>query len=101
MSYVIAEACVDHMDQSCVQVCPVDAITAEPGLDRKFYIDPDGCIECGSCAGVCPNGAIYQDGQLPADLADYAWIDAAWYRDRQVAREVLVEVLQAPPAVTP
>lgn len=99
MAYVIAEACVDHMDQSCIQVCPVDAIASEPGLDRKLYIDPDGCIECASCASVCPNGAIYEAAQLPADLADYAWIDAAWYRDRAVAREVLVEVLNAPPAV--
>ena len=96
MSYVIAEPCVDHIDQSCMQVCPVDAISGEVGVDRKMFIDPDGCIECGSCAGVCPNGAIFQAGQLPKVYADYAWVDAAWFRDRMVAREVLTEVFEAP-----
>jgi NAD-dependent dihydropyrimidine dehydrogenase PreA subunit len=93
MTYVISEACVDRMDQSCVSVCPVDCISSEPGLDRKLYIDPDGCIECGSCATACPNDAIYPVGDLPARLADFAWIDAAWYRDRGAARAVLDEVL--------
>lgn len=93
MTYVIAEACVDQMDQSCVSVCPVDCISSEPGIDRKFYIDPDGCIECGSCLSACPNSAIYALGKLPDALADYSWIDAAWYRDRSAARAVLEEVL--------
>ena len=93
MTYVIAEGCVDHMDQTCVSVCPVDCISSEPGIDRKFYIDPDGCIECGSCSSVCPNDAIYAVGELPQPLAAYAWIDAAWYRDRGTAREVLEEIL--------
>ena len=99
MSYVITEQCVDHMDQSCVQVCPVDAISSEAAVDRKFFIDPDGCIECGSCMSVCPNSAIYPGAQLPEEFVDYAWIDAAWFRDRNVAREVLAEVLAQPQAV--
>jgi NAD-dependent dihydropyrimidine dehydrogenase PreA subunit len=98
MTYVIAEPCVDHMDQSCVAVCPVDCISSEAGLDRKFHIDPDGCIECGSCLSVCPNDAIYPLGALPGQWADYAWIDAAWYRDPDVARDVLAEVLAQAPA---
>ena len=96
MTYVIAEPCVDQMDKSCVEACPVDAISSEQGVDRKAYIDPDGCIECGSCMSVCPNTAIYPEGQLPADFADYAWIDAAWFRDREVARTVMLEVLDTP-----
>ena len=93
MAYVITEACVDHMDQSCVAVCPVDAISNEAGVDRKLFIDPDGCIECGSCMSVCPNSAIYPEGEVPADYVDYGWIDAAWYRDRDVARGVMGEVI--------
>jgi NAD-dependent dihydropyrimidine dehydrogenase PreA subunit len=93
MTYVITQSCVDHMDQSCVAVCPVDCIGSEPGVDRKFFIDPDGCIECGSCLAVCPNDAIYAAEDLPASLATFAWIDAAWHRDRSVARAVLEEVL--------
>jgi len=93
MTFVIAEPCVDNMDQSCVAVCPVDCISSEPGLDRKLHIDPDGCIECGSCLTACPNSAIYPLAELPAKWADYAWIDAAWFRDADAAREVLGQVL--------
>jgi len=89
MTYVIAAPCVDHNDQSCVDVCPVDCITAEPGADRKFYIDADACIECGQCARVCPNEAILVDRELPAEWAIYTAIDAAWYRDPDVARRQL------------
>ena len=39
MTYVIAEPCVDQMDQSCVAVCPVDCISGEGGVDRKMHID--------------------------------------------------------------
>ena len=34
--------------------CPVSAISEGDG---KYVIDPDTCISCGSCAGVCPVGA--------------------------------------------
>ena len=58
MAYVIAEPCIDSMDQSCVAVCPVDCISSEQGQDRKFFIDPNNCIDCGSCEQACPNQAI-------------------------------------------
>ena len=47
MAYVIAEPCVDVLDQSCVAVCPVDCIHFEEGTDRKLFIDPDECITAG------------------------------------------------------
>ena len=56
----------------------------------------DECINCDVCEPECPNGAIYPEAQLPAGMADFAWIDAAWFRDRDVARDVLVEVLAVP-----
>src|SRR5215813_13066916 len=48
MAYVIAEPCVDVMDQACVDVCPVDCIHFEEGKDRMLYIEPDECIDCGA-----------------------------------------------------
>lgn len=95
MAYVIAAPCVDHMDQSCVQVCPVDCITADLSIDRKLYIDPEACIDCGSCLTACPNDAIFRADQLPAEWADFAWVDAAWYADPNAAREVLAELAAA------
>jgi NAD-dependent dihydropyrimidine dehydrogenase PreA subunit len=95
MAYVIAAPCVDHNDQSCVAACPVDCITADPGVDRKFYIDPDVCIDCGACATACPNAAIFRSDQLPSAWADFAWVDAAWYRDPGAARPVVDELVPA------
>lgn len=28
--------------------------------DGKYDIDANSCIDCGTCAGVCPTGAIEQ-----------------------------------------
>ena len=28
--------------------------------DGKYEIDANSCIDCGTCAGVCPTGAIEQ-----------------------------------------
>jgi ferredoxin len=89
MAYVIAEPCIDNNDQSCVTVCPVDCITAVTGVDRKFYIDPDNCIDCGSCEQACPNGAIFRADALPPEWAGFAWVDATWYADPQQARDAI------------
>ncbi|MDA8237886.1 MAG: 4Fe-4S binding protein [Chloroflexi bacterium] len=89
MAYVIAAPCIDHQDQACIDSCPVDCITFEPGLDRKAYIDPDGCIECGACVNECPQGAIYHETELPGPWAVFARIDRAWYRDSDMARDAV------------
>ncbi|MEU0072896.1 ferredoxin [Streptomyces sp. NPDC006332] len=55
MAYVIGAACVDIMDRSCVEECPVDCIYEG---DRKLYINPTECIDCGACEIACPTEAI-------------------------------------------
>lgn len=55
MPYVIGPACIEVLDGSCVDACPVDCIY-EGG--RKRYIQPVECIECGACIPVCPVNAI-------------------------------------------
>jgi NAD-dependent dihydropyrimidine dehydrogenase PreA subunit len=61
MTYVIAEPCVDVMDQGCVSVCPVDCIHFDEGTDRMLYIDPNECIDCGACEPECPVNAIFPE----------------------------------------
>ena len=73
MTYVITDACVDLMDRSCLDECPVDCIY-EGG--RRLYISPAECIDCGACEVVCPHEAIVVDraatGELAAAKADQA-----------------------------
>lgn len=76
MAYVIGENCVDVMDRSCVEECPVDCIY-EGG--RALYIHPDECVDCGACEPVCPVEAIYYEDDLPADQQAYLGDNAAFF----------------------
>lgn len=55
MPYVVGESCIDVMDRSCMEECPVDCIYEGA---RKLYINPMECIDCGACEPLCPVQAI-------------------------------------------
>ena len=95
MTYVIAEPCVDVVDQSCVAVCPVDCIHWEEGVDRMLYIDPDECIDCGACEPECPVTAIFTEDALPAQWSSYTEINARWFKDKDAARALVNELKPA------
>jgi len=96
MTYVIAEPCIDVIDQSCVAVCPVDCIHFDQGTDRMLFIDPDECIDCGACEPECPVNAIYPEDSLPSEWAQYTVINATWFKDKDAARQMVDEL--KPPA---
>ena len=89
MTYYIVEPCIDLLDKSCVEVCPVDCIHYEEGSDRMEYIDPDECIDCGACEPVCPVTAIFAEDDLPEDQAAYADININWFKDPDAVRAEL------------
>lgn len=62
MPYIIGAECIDTTDKSCVEECPVDCIYEG---DRKLYINPTECIDCGACEPACPVEAITQDRRVP------------------------------------
>jgi NAD-dependent dihydropyrimidine dehydrogenase PreA subunit len=62
VTYVIAEPCIDVLDRSCVEECPVDCIYEGA---RALYIHPDECVDCGACEPVCPVEAIYYEDDVP------------------------------------
>lgn len=66
MPYIIGEPCIDVMDKSCIDECPVDCIYEG---ERMLYIHPTECIDCGACEPVCPMEAIVQDRK-----ADENWL---------------------------
>ena len=53
---VNADECVGC--ESCVPVCPVEAIAM---VDGKAIIDPSKCTNCGNCISECPVDAIHEE----------------------------------------
>jgi NAD-dependent dihydropyrimidine dehydrogenase PreA subunit len=50
----------------CQEVCPMDAVKAEPG--EIAIVDRDACIGCGLCAHACPTDAIALVESRPEDF---------------------------------
>jgi NAD-dependent dihydropyrimidine dehydrogenase PreA subunit len=84
MPYVITQGCVDIMDMSCVDECPVDCIYEGA---RKLYINPRECIDCGACEPVCPQDAIYADRRVPPGQADFAADNTRFFTEVLPGRE--------------
>jgi ferredoxin len=81
MAWVITRLCRDCVDQSCVEVCPVDCIYMYDGQDQatfpnQLYIDPEECINCGVCEPECPWEAIFEDEQVPDVFRDDVALNA-------------------------
>jgi len=68
MPYFIAASCIDIMDKSCLEECPVDCIYEGA---RKLYINAAECIDCGACEPACPQQAIFLDWRAPAEMAEF------------------------------
>jgi ferredoxin len=84
MAYVITSNCTK--DELCVDACPVDCIHPkqdEPKFAEvdQLFIEPETCIDCGACIPVCPTSSIYMLSDVPADLAHFAELNAAYYRN--------------------
>ena len=78
MPYVIAAPCIDITDKSCMEECPVDCIYEG---DRKLYINPIECIDCGACEPVCPVEAISQDRLVPDDQQAHVADNARFFSE--------------------
>ena len=76
MPYVIASPCIDVNDKACIDECPVDCIYEG---ERKSYINPRECIDCGACEPVCPVEAISQDRRVPEDAAEFIEDNRAFF----------------------
>ncbi len=97
MTYVITQPCIDVKDKSCVDVCPVSCIYLESDdVDRKLYIHPDECIECGACEPECPVSAIFHESAVPDEWREFIELDARWCRgdaaEKQAVRARIDEI---------
>lgn len=78
MPYVIAEPCIDVLDRTCLDECPVDCIYEG---ERARYINPDECVDCGACEPVCPVEAIYYVDDLPPQWSQHLEDNARFFAE--------------------
>lgn len=85
MAYVICEPCIGSVNADCLDVCPTGAI--HPNVEEgsfaetdQLYIDPAACNNCGHCASVCPEDAIYPAGSVPPQWASYISKNSQYFR---------------------
>jgi ferredoxin len=95
MAYVITGPCIDVLDKSCVEVCPVDCIYHEEGVDRMLFIHPDECIDCAACEPVCPVAAIFAADDVPETQREFMGLNEAYFRDRDNVRQRVTEIAAA------
>lgn len=69
MPHVITNLCL--REGSCARVCPVECITPGKPVDKypTYYIDPDTCIDCGSCVAECVYSAIFPEEDVPSSYS--------------------------------
>jgi len=82
MAYVITDACIK--DFVCVAECSTAAIapTADDpkaGTVSQVFINPDECIDCGNCADLCAQNAIFPGDELPEEKAHFAEKNKAYF----------------------
>jgi NAD-dependent dihydropyrimidine dehydrogenase PreA subunit len=81
MAYVITDACTK--DFICASECATAAIAPASAGNAAggspLFTKPDECIDCGNCASVCPSNAIFSLDDLPADKAQFADKNKAYF----------------------
>lgn len=82
MAYVITDACIK--DFVCVAECATAAIAPQvgdpaAGTVSQVFINPNECIDCGNCADICAQHAVYPADDLPADRAHFAELNRAFF----------------------
>ena len=103
MTWVITRLCRDCVDQSCVDVCPVECIyeytgTDKAGFPNQLYIHPDECIDCGACEPECPWEAIFEDESVPEPFKEDTVLNA---KMMDIASEFKVPAHTEKPTPTP
>ena len=90
--YVIIEESKCTACGTCVDVCPVEAIT----VDQVVHIDPENCIDCGSCIYECSEGALSMADRSVTDSSSSTSVSASAQMDPPGSEEYAEPLHQAP-----
>jgi NAD-dependent dihydropyrimidine dehydrogenase PreA subunit len=93
MTYVVAEPCIDILDRSCIEECPVDCIYEGA---RMMYTHPNGCVDCGVSEPVCPVEAIYYEDVLKEHQVPFFQAATRFFADLGSPGESLVQRTRKP-----
>jgi acetyltransferase-like isoleucine patch superfamily enzyme/coenzyme F420-reducing hydrogenase beta subunit len=71
---------------ACVDICDQKAIALEIDMEGFWYpkVNPDLCIDCGSCERTCPELHVEE---LKADHAEVPITLASYHKDNDIRRE--------------
>jgi Fe-S-cluster-containing hydrogenase component 2 len=95
MPWINKELCTGC--QTCVDECPVGAISMEENI---AFIKDDECIRCGVCHDVCLDDAVRHDGErIPEEVqSNLAWakklLTHEYYSNDKTKQKQLIERLQ-------
>jgi ferredoxin len=83
MAHVVTDACIN--DFVCVAECATAAIAPQggdpaAGTVSQVFINPDECIDCGNCANVCAQHAVFPLDDLPAEKVHFAEKNKAYFK---------------------
>jgi NAD-dependent dihydropyrimidine dehydrogenase PreA subunit len=78
VTYIITQSCIDLLDKTCIEECPVDCIYEG---ERMMYIHPDECVDCGACEPVCPVEAIYYEDDVPGQWKDFYRVNVDFFQN--------------------
>ena len=94
MAYVVTDRCVDCRFTYCVAECPANCFyeVKDPAM---LVIHPDECVDCDACVPLCPINAIWPDGELPAEYADWAGKNAELAPNGTQVTDVAPEPLES------
>ncbi len=72
MAYVVTGRCIGERYAACAQVCPCGSFHfgTQDGAPL-MVINPETCIDCGSCLAECPVGAIVDSPEEAPDWAEF------------------------------
>lgn len=83
MPHVVTGQCEGCRFTDCVASCPVSCFHAD---ERRVYIDPDACTDCGACVPACPVSACVEDFDLAPDQQHWLEINASGASTHPVLR---------------